>query len=154
MGRGRKKFEIDKAVLVTMITEAEDKNSFENRNELFEYLAGQLNVSTTTVYNRTKDYQLLDSLKTAKGAKGVFNHTQVVKAPRGDKYKTAEGKKHIAEMKRRWLGKYKKLIDQIESGSMKAAIKLNCIDCTNDQTVEIKECVCLQCPFWMIRPYK
>lgn len=153
MGRGRKRFEIDKTVLATMIADAESKNNFENRNELFEYLAGQLSVSTTTVYNKTKEHGLVDSIKTEKGKKGVFN-TTVTKVPRGDKYKSEAGKKHIAALRKRWGHKYNKLIGQIEAGSMKAAVKMNCIECTCDQSVEIKECQILACPLWMLRPYK
>lgn len=156
MGRGRKRVDLPKDKLVQLLTDAENSNTFDNRGELFAYLASQLSMSTTTVYNKVKEYGLVDTIKTSKGQRGVFNNTDktVKRESRGTKYNTPEGKKHIEAMKKSLLGKYPNLIKGISGGSLKAAIKANCKMCANDQTIEIKECQILSCPWWMVRPYK
>lgn len=47
-----------------------------------------------------------------------------------------------------------KIVNKVISGSLKAAVKLKCLDCTNIQPVEIRNCECIDCPLWSFRPYK
>lgn len=45
-------------------------------------------------------------------------------------------------------------IKQLESGSLKAAIKLKCIDCTLGSMDDIKNCSVVSCPLWPVRHWK
>lgn len=48
-----------------------------------------------------------------------------------------------------------RLVDRIEKGSLRAAINLKCLECTNFQTQEIKDCQCKDtCPLWSLRSYQ
>lgn len=48
-----------------------------------------------------------------------------------------------------------KLVDKIEKGSLRAAIDLACMECTNFQPAEIKHCQCNEtCPLFSVRPYQ
>lgn len=47
-----------------------------------------------------------------------------------------------------------KVLDKAASGSLRAAVKLKCLDCTNMQPVEIRLCELNGCPLWHFRPYK
>jgi hypothetical protein len=46
------------------------------------------------------------------------------------------------------------LVAQAEKGSLRAAIKLKCLDCSNYQPSEIKECVITVCSLFPHRPYQ
>jgi hypothetical protein len=45
-------------------------------------------------------------------------------------------------------------IKQLESGSLKAAIKLKCLGCTLGHMEEIKNCSVVSCPLWPVRHWK
>lgn len=47
-----------------------------------------------------------------------------------------------------------KVVNKTIGGSMRNAVKLKCLDCTNIQPIEIKNCSCMECPLWAFRPYK
>ena len=49
------------------------------------------------------------------------------------------------------LGHYKRAY---AGKSLKAAVIAKCLDCTCDQTVEIRLCPCAGCPLWTYRPYQ
>ncbi len=46
------------------------------------------------------------------------------------------------------------LVDQVEKGSLRAAIKLNCLECSAYQPGEIKLCVVTACAMFPHRPYQ
>jgi hypothetical protein len=46
------------------------------------------------------------------------------------------------------------IIDQAEKGSLPAAIKLMCLDCTCWQRKEIRDCEIVRCPMYPHRPYQ
>ena len=46
------------------------------------------------------------------------------------------------------------LIDQAEGGSLTAAVKLMCLDCTCWQRAEIRDCTIARCPLYPHRPYQ
>lgn len=49
---------------------------------------------------------------------------------------------------------FHKVVAKVAAGSMKAAIKLKCLDCTCFQPTEIRECAIKECSLWAFRPYK
>lgn len=46
------------------------------------------------------------------------------------------------------------VIQKAQNGSIKAAVKLKCYDCSGFQKVEIKNCTVFSCPLYPIRPYQ
>lgn len=47
-----------------------------------------------------------------------------------------------------------KIVENTIKGKLRAAVKLKCLECTNIQPVEIRNCTCIECPLWSFRPYK
>jgi hypothetical protein len=46
------------------------------------------------------------------------------------------------------------LVDKVEKGSMAAALKLMCLECSSWVKPEIRDCVIHQCPLYPFRPYQ
>jgi hypothetical protein len=46
------------------------------------------------------------------------------------------------------------LVDKVEKGSMAAAVKLCCLDCSSWVKPEIRDCVIVACPLIPFRPYQ
>jgi hypothetical protein len=46
------------------------------------------------------------------------------------------------------------LVDRVEQGSMTAALKLMCLDCSGWVKPEIRDCVIVECPLFPFRPYQ
>jgi hypothetical protein len=46
------------------------------------------------------------------------------------------------------------LVDKVEQGSMAAAVKLVCLDCSGWVKPEIRDCVIIECPLYPFRPYQ
>jgi hypothetical protein len=46
------------------------------------------------------------------------------------------------------------LVDQVEKGSMAAAVKLMCLDCSSWVKPEIRDCVIVECPLFPFWPYQ
>jgi hypothetical protein len=46
------------------------------------------------------------------------------------------------------------VIDQCEKGSLKAMVKLMCLDCSNWVKTEVRDCVISWCPLFPIRPFQ
>ena len=57
-------------------------------------------------------------------------------------------------LKRQYAPSVHKAIDRAASGSMKAAIKLKCLDCVCYQKKEVTLCETVDCPLWVFRPYQ
>lgn len=50
--------------------------------------------------------------------------------------------------------KFHKIVDRVVKGSVKARIKLNCLNCSNWQQTEVRHCGLLGCAWYSIRPYR
>jgi hypothetical protein len=46
------------------------------------------------------------------------------------------------------------LVDKVEQGSMAAAVKLMCLECSSWVKAEIRDCVIHQCPLYPFRPFQ
>lgn len=61
----------------------------------------------------------------------------------------------VAERRADMPPKYRKIYDKAVSGkSLRAAINAQCLDCTGDEYKEVRNCTCLECPLWAVRPYQ
>jgi hypothetical protein len=50
--------------------------------------------------------------------------------------------------------RYYPLVERIEAGSLRAAIKLKCLECSNYQVQEVRLCTVTDCPLHSVRPYQ
>lgn len=152
---GRVKIEIDKSALVAVINKLESAKKFDNRSQLFNAVSEEMNISASLVMLRIKEFNI--ELKTPVGKRGRAKGTVI-----SDSQKKAmqEGRKNKAKiivnvdsLRKNFPENYTGLLNKLETGSLAAAIKAKCLDCTNFQTVEIKNCQCVACPLFSFRPY-
>ena len=50
--------------------------------------------------------------------------------------------------------RFRHLVDRAEAGSLRAAVNLKCLDCSNWQTEEVRHCTVTDCPLYPVRPYQ
>ena len=50
--------------------------------------------------------------------------------------------------------RFHSLVEKVREGSMSAAVKLNCLDCSGYITAEVRLCQIKQCPMYAFRPYQ
>src|SRR5262249_44654293 len=60
----------------------------------------------------------------------------------------------FAEQRRRFDKMALPVIDQCEKGSLTAAIKLHCLECSCFVRQEVRDCVIHWCPLYPFRPYQ
>lgn len=160
---GRTKTQVDKQEFLDTILDLESSQTFSNRNELAIAVSltnwGINNGVTSSVcVSRIKEFNLDTLIKTPKGKRGrqvgeklSDEHKQKLQEGRGKK-KVDE--KWIKEMRRVTPTAYFPIIDKIESGSLKAQLKLMCLFCTNFNKSEVKNCTINSCPLYAGRPYQ
>jgi len=64
---------------------------------------------------------------------------------------TKEQKEYCEHMPKIYRGKYRKAL---KGHSLRAALDSLCLDCTNWQRVEVKNCPITTCPLHKYRPYR
>lgn len=148
------KLQVDKQQLINTINEVEKNGPLLNRSELAETVAQTdwaknykpKPVTKSVVILRIKEFGI--EPKTLKG-KGQNNISRVATQKRKKRQKI-----NLQELRDATPKKYWKLIDQIESGSNVACIKLKCLECSGWQTKEIRLCPVKTCANHSRRPYQ
>jgi hypothetical protein len=157
----KKPLDIDRQVMTDIINKLELAKTYTNRNALFEdasseyHSARGLKVSPAVIYLRVKEWALV--LKTAVGKRGRAPGSGPV--PQGERHKKLKGNKSLIALRKEWESDpdakpFMGLISKIANGSLKSAIKANCIACANFQREEVKNCLVVSCPLHAIRPYQ
>ena len=166
---------IDKDELLEELLKAESTDTFSTFNELYEYVSctdwGQnqkksngveCTVTVSVIALRVNQWNLKPHLKTTAGKRGGgksnFPPEQKPRIPRsvklGKRPDSNEIKKQLEESLYTSNGKYKNLIKQVMKGSMPAVIKAKCLECTNLQAYEVKNCTIKGCPLYALRPFQ
>lgn len=151
---------VDENKLRQIIGDCETKKQYTTRNELWQDVAAVYGASPAWVYLRVEELGI--PVKTPKGRKGRQKGEKVatgVKIPRSVKFeKNQEIVKSFGlleqTIKQEQKGRFLPIFQRVKAGSMKAAVKLKCLDCSNFQPIEIKNCPCTDCPLYAFRPYQ
>lgn len=162
---------VNRQLLVSSINEAEKEGPLSNRITLANKVAEIYNTKVSTnfithsiVTLRIKEWNL--SVKTPVGKRGRTTGSQLTeeqktamkngrKGGRAAKFKNnTDILQSFDAMYTKFDKTYHPLVDRAKNGSLKAAVKLHCLDCSNFQSNEIKNCVCNQCPLYPFRPYQ
>lgn len=159
MSRGRKPIEIDKAEFQAVVTELEGRKVFPNRTELWEAVADTAWANTRIPRPLTAQVALLKAeelgieIKTVKGKKGKSKGCGPVSSGGRKKkvFSVDNLRKGIPLEERSSL---EKTLNRAANGSLKARVKLMCMDCTNWQKKEVAICENTACPLHDVRPYK
>lgn len=148
---------LDKIEFQNIVSDLESKTTFKSRGELWqaiestEWAKGLSPRPLTAQVAMLKAKQLNLDIKTPLGKRGNANLANSVRGPRVAKRIPLE---IVAQLKQRYPESLHSTIDRAASGSMKAAIKLNCIECSGFIKKEVALCQIQTCPMWTFRPYK
>lgn len=174
----RTKVNINECMLRRIIQQCEAAKPYTARSALYEDVSAAYNlenkvnatglkdINQQLVYLRVKELNI--PLKTPVGKRGrsagcVINSG--VKVPRADKIAgNKQAQDTLVQLRKELKTKYSNdnkdnarflpLVDKIEQGSMKAALKLMCLQCVDYDTKEVAMCNCTSCPLHIFRPYK
>lgn len=157
--RGRKPILLDKNEFQKLLTELEEKNIFPNRTHLWaaveasEWAKGRSPRPLSAQVAMMKAEELGLEIKTVKGKRG---REKGQKPPMmgGRKKKVFSLEKLLAGIPKEERPGLEKTIEKARTGSLKARVKLKCLDCCNWQKGEVAECQQDDCSLWDVRPYK
>ncbi len=161
----RTKLEINKDEFQKVVTDLEAAQTFENPSVLWkaveatEWAKGlkPRALTAAVAYVRAKELGIV--IKTLPGKRGnpggggLVGGAPRVRVPRSTKMK-AFGET-FAKMRKETPERFRPLVDKAEkTGSMKACIKLKCLECSAWQPSEVRQCVIIDCPLYPIRPFQ
>lgn len=168
---------VDRVKLVAAINEVEKNGPCLTRSRLYDRVTREYNssvsdfsleITPSIVMLRIKEFNL--TVKTPVGQRGrqsgvkmTDEHKALLAAGRKNRVKggrkakfekNPEIKAALVDLKEKTPESYVSLVEKIAAGSMRAAVRLNCLQCSNYQRIEIKECNCTGCPMFAFRPYQ
>lgn len=165
MSRGRKPIDVSPKEFQDEVSKLELCNSFTNRSELWKALEETFFAKSTrprpllraTAHQLAKKFQTV--IKTPVGKRGREKGSKVPEGFGGGHRKARTINLEVLNAlssvtppeQRSVIGK---LLEKAAKGNAKACIKLKCLDCTNWQKLEIKNCDIKECSLHNIRPYK
>lgn len=170
--KGKPTIQVCKTTLQKAIDTAEKDGPLENRSTLYEAVAENYNslksidfkaITPSVVYLRINEFKL--TMQTPKGKRGgdgsQLHKNRGQRVKKADKFKASSEAQEVirklraAEIPERFnRDRYLTIIDGIEAGSRTAGSKLHCLQCSNFQTAEIKNCVIQTCGSFLFRPYQ
>lgn len=151
---------IDTARLQQEINLAESSNTFKNQSELFQYIANTNWAKTTykkpltaaVLYLRYKQDALI--VKTPKGKRGRATGTTINRTPRKDKFeKNPNFQKNIDALKRDNPTAIKS-IEKLAGGSLKHAVRVQCLNCSGGCKKLAQNCNVIGCALYLFNPFK
>lgn len=164
MGRVAKIIEKDK--LENIIKKLESENTYTTRSQLFMEVADKysnlygVSFSHSCAAQRAKQYGI--EIKTQMGERGA--HLKGGNADALKKWReTGEGQvkkpkisspDFLAFWAKEEGGKFLKIAKSAARGSLKAKLKLKCIECAGCSLKEVALCHITTCPLWDTRPYQ
>lgn len=159
---GRKTIPVDKKELLRIISFIEGQTKFANRQALYTKVAEEytkqtgVELSPALVYLRVKEWNF--SLQTPVGKRGRtagFAPSHRVRISRETKFSNNKNTLNsLSLLQSITPARFIPVAKRVKKGSMKAAVKLKCLDCCDYQPVEIKLCTCCECSLWCFRPYQ
>ena len=161
----RTKVEIDRAVFQKIVTELETHKEFSNPSKLWEAVANTdwaksmtpRPLTVSVLYMRAKELGIV--YKTQKGkrgrAGGIPLGSRGQRVSKKDKFAKSEQMQNAFKMIRESTPeRFLHIVELAANGSRSAGVKLKCLECSNYQTKEIRECNINSCGLWPFRPYQ
>jgi hypothetical protein len=155
--------QVDKQKLTDLINLLEKQETFTNRSALFQKVSEKysaengIQVSPSVIYLRVKQFSI--PLKTEKSKfdpsrfREKLNNIAV-----GDDTITPKAKQTTSDLLEyadtKEKEKYLKVAKSTLRGSRKSCIRMMCLQCSNWQPKEIKNCPCVGCAIYLFRPYQ
>lgn len=162
---GRTKIAIDKSELLQAIRTVESAAKFTTRQALAETIAASdwaknfqpKPITAAVVLLRIQQFGLGSEIATPKGkrgrAKGTILSTEqkaAMRAGRGQNFQCS----NIGQLRKEFPESRQGLLNKVERGSLRATINAYCLQCSNFQSDEIRNCSVTGCALYSIRPYQ
>ncbi len=155
--KGRKPLVLDKIEFQKQLSDLENSRSFSSRQQLWIALAETpwakglqpRPLTSQVAMNFAQKENIV--IKTIKGVKGNIGSVSRTSNKRKSRTIPLDV---LQEVKQVYPKKYENVLSRFSAGSLKAAVKLKCLDCSGLQQIEIKLCEIKSCPLWNFRPYK
>ena len=159
---------LDEKVVQKIVTDLESKNTYTTRSKLFEDVLTELmtnhgfkKFSPAVISQRVNNWTNFQ-IKTAKGKRGqalAGGNVDALKKWRESggesvKKKVGDATELVTFYVTEEQGKYLKMAKSIKRGSLKAAVKLMCLQCSTYEKKEITLCPVTKCPLHPVRPYQ
>lgn len=160
----RIKINVDKNELQKIIAELESKHKFDNLNALWKAVEATdwaknyqpKPITASVALLRVKELNIATQTKAGRrgrqGGVPCVPGVPRVRVPRKQKMKKFLSSFEL--MRKEIPVKYHGVIERAESGSVKAMIRLKCLDCSCWQPAEIKICPCTSCSLYPVRPFQ
>lgn len=154
MSRGRKAIELNKGDFQAAITSLENLHKPTNRSQLWQIVAG------SDWANMQKPRPLTAQVAMLKAKElGLTIQTPMGKRGEGLVRSNGPARKRISLDVIENVGKgvpvrFQKSLVKLASGSLKAAIKLKCLECSAWEMKEVRDCNVNSCSLYPVRPYK
>lgn len=161
MARGRKAVQVDTNELQEQIKQLEIANKFENRTQLWTALEvtswakNQIPVPLRgqMAMLKAKEFNLI--ISTPVGRRGQLKGYKPTGGGRKKRVlSTVSVQAVTSTVPNDQRKKLEKTLSKLATGSMRAAVKLKCLDCTNWCPGEVALCEMQDCSLWNFRPYK
>lgn len=151
---------IDTVRLQKEIELAEANNKFSNQSELFQYIANtewakktyKKPLSPAVLYLRYKQDALI--VKTPKGKRGRAAGTTVNRTLRKDKLVQNPNFDKNIEILKRDNPTAIKSIDKLAGGSLKHAVRVQCLNCSGGCKKLASQCNVISCALYLFNPFK
>ena len=161
MPRGRKKIEINLPTFIRILEDikSEPRDSWPTMESIKQEVAARYNserdqaVSASFVYTKIREVGF-DFGREFKRGRSDMSRENVGPRKKTNLKVLPEYKEWREKMNKVVPSRFKNLLNKMEKGSKAAAIKMNCLDCCNYDTTEVKECNSTSCPSYLIRPYQ
>lgn len=163
----RTKMYVHRPDLQKVITDLEAKETFLNHSQLWEAIAKTTWAKNhkpdpiTPAIARSRTLEMKLTIKTVAGRKGgslSAEHKAAMQAGRGKRRPRSEKmkdfKEHFDLQRQHTPVRFHPLIEQAEAGSLRAKLKLVCLNCSGWQTREVAKCCIPWCPLFPERPYQ
>jgi len=164
--------QVNRQRLAQAIADAEANGPLVNRSVLYASVAERYNVACgvkgneyitpSIVMLRINEWNM--SIKTPVGKRGRPAGSKMPQKldsegnplPRATRKSRKASPENLNAMKRGEFSgdQYQGLLARIENGSLTARIKANCLSCAGFVREEVKNCQCVGCPLWDVRPFR
>lgn len=168
---------VNREKLVASIRTVEKNGPMNTRSELYEKVAKEYNsnvassnleITSSVVMLRINEFKLTVLTPVGqRGRKAGVKMTDEQKAalaagrknrvPGGRKakfQKNPEIKQALIDLQKSVPETFLPLVERIVNGSVTSAVRLMCLQCSNFQRVEVKECQMTNCALYAFRPYQ
>lgn len=164
----RIKLEIDATTFQQVVNDLEGKQTFRNPSYLWKAVEASewakglspRPLTAAVAYQRAKELNIVCKTTPGKRGPGVLTdaHKASMQAGRTGRKPRASKMANYPQtfklLRQDVPVRFLPLVDAAETGSLRAALKLNCLRCVGYSTPEVRKCSCLDCPWYPHRPYQ